>query len=153
MNVETKKCIQCGSIKYLSLFHACCPTRTKEQDCKIYYSKECKSCRSLNDKANRHILREREFVNRLKSDYGITLDDYNKMYVEQEGKCDICKIQCKKTGKKSERMTTFNIDHDHITGNVRALLCNRCNMVLGSVNDDVELFNKMVKYLNKHKRN
>lgn len=39
------------------------------------------------------------------------------------------------------------IDHCHISGQVRGLLCPRCNTVLGSCEDDVELLVKMIDYL------
>ena len=57
--------------------------------------------------------------------YGITLDDYNQMFLLQKGKCLIC-------GKhQSETKFTFPVDHDHITGKVRGLVCRGCNVKIG----------------------
>ena len=42
------------------------------------------------------------------------------------------------------------LDHDHRTGKVRALLCNRCNRVLGLAEDSPELLSKMSNYLKEH---
>ncbi len=42
------------------------------------------------------------------------------------------------------------VDHDHETGKIRELLCNRCNVVLGKVDDNAELLLRMVAYLKAH---
>jgi len=73
--------------------------------------------------------------------YGITLDDYNKMFAEQEGKCSICGTHVCSTGR------ALAVDHDHETGKVRGLLCANCNTALGKFNDDVELLKKAIDYL------
>jgi len=44
------------------------------------------------------------------------------------------------------------VDHCHVTGKYRGLLCNRCNTSLGFVNDDIELLENMVKYLKEYKQ-
>jgi len=53
--------------------------------------------------------------------YGITLEDYNKLYSNQNGCCSICHRP------QFELEKTLSVDHDHITGKVRGLLCNGCN--------------------------
>lgn len=58
----------------------------------------------------------------------------------QRDVCAICKEKCK-TGKN------LAVDHDHDQGNVRGLLCARCNMILGSVKDDPDLLRDMARYL------
>ena len=79
----------------------------------------------------------------LKRNYNISLEEYNKLFVEQEGKCAIC-------GKhQSEFKRAFGVDHNHITGKIRGLLCINCNLSLGHAKDDIETLLKMVDYLNK----
>lgn len=68
--------------------------------------------------------------------YGITLDDYNDMFSGQSGKCAIC-------GAESKLM----IDHDHTTGEVRGLLCLRCNTGLGMFRDSPEFLSTAINYL------
>jgi hypothetical protein len=60
----------------------------------------------------------------LKHKYGLSLEDVDAMKKEQNDLCGIC---------KTELTSTFNthIDHDHETGKVRGLLCNKCNVTLG----------------------
>ena len=74
--------------------------------------------------------------------YGITLADYDKMYISQNGCCAICKIH------QSEDKLTFCVDHCHITGKVRGLLCSKCNKAIGLFKDKIELLQKAINYLN-----
>lgn len=59
----------------------------------------------------------------LKSKFGITPTDYDRMLVEQSGGCAIC--------GKPPTSRRLHVDHDHDTGKVRGLLCTRCNTSLG----------------------
>ena len=81
---------------------------------------------------------------KLKSAYGITIEQYNQMYKEQEGRCKICGVhqaECKKA---------FAVDHNHDTGEVRGLLCMECNTGIGKLGDNVELLKKAIEYLKKY---
>jgi hypothetical protein len=77
--------------------------------------------------------------------YGITLQDYNKMFEEQSGCCAICNTH------QSEFKQSLSVDHCHATGKVRALLCKFCNTALGMMKDDPELLIKAAGYINEHK--
>jgi len=79
----------------------------------------------------------------LKNVYGITLDDYNKMFNTQEGKCAICQRH------QNELTRTLCVDHDHKTNKVRALLCVTCNTDVSVVENRLE---EMTNYLNKHRK-
>jgi len=63
-----------------------------------------------------------------KKKYGITVADYDRMFLEQGGKCKICGVD--KPGKNT-RTKYFHVDHCHKTGRVRGLLCISCNVLLG----------------------
>lgn len=71
--------------------------------------------------------------------YGLTIEEYNEMFLSQSGRCSIC-------NKESDK--TLVVDHCHKTGKVRSLLCNKCNLTLGYVSDDTQILNKMINYLN-----
>ena len=76
----------------------------------------------------------------LKYEYGITLEDYNKMLNEQEGKCAICQKH------QNELKKILYVDHDHKTGEVRGLLCKNCNVALGFYEKyDTQIFEKYLK--------
>ena len=75
--------------------------------------------------------------------YNITLDDYNNMFIKQEGKCAICKKHQDQISK------TLCVDHNHKTNKVRKLLCHTCNVTLSYFeNFDNKPF---LEYLNNHK--
>ena len=71
--------------------------------------------------------------------YGITMEDYDKMFMTQHGRCAIC--GCPPNGKR------LYIDHDHNGGKVRGLLCHKCNSMLGYARDDVAILAKAQDYL------
>ena len=80
-------------------------------------------------------------VRNIFTNYDLSLEDYKLMLERQEGKCAACL-------HPFGDATPF-VDHDHQTGAVRGLLHNRCNTVLGFVDDDVEILNNLAKYLRK----
>jgi hypothetical protein len=82
----------------------------------------------------------------LKYHYGLTGKDYENMATLQRGVCAICGKP--PSGRKIEK--NLHVDHDHKSGLVRALLCNRCNRVLGLIGDDALIASKIISYLNQH---
>lgn len=80
----------------------------------------------------------------LKYMYGITLDDYNNLYVEQKGCCDICNKH------QSELKAGLCVDHNHTTGKVRGLLCVNCNQAIGKLYENVEFMENAIKYILKN---
>jgi hypothetical protein len=120
------------------------------------YSHECKECAKKRSRENHAkftaadpIKFERQKTNRyLKHTYNITLEDYEQMFLEQEGKCAICK-------EEQQLGIRLCVDHDHkcCPGEkscgkcVRKLLCNRCNTTLGKVNEDTTLLYGMINYI------
>jgi hypothetical protein len=79
----------------------------------------------------------------LKKAYGITLEEYRHMLLDQNYSCAIC---CR---TQSELKQTLNVDHCHITGKVRGLLCSHCNHGIGIFRDSVHLLTNAIQYLNK----
>ena len=70
------------------------------------------------------------------SKYGITEDDYDRMYEEQQGLCKIC-----------NRARMLVVDHNHETNKVRSLLCSGCNTGIGQFEHDPDLFDKAKAYI------
>jgi Recombination endonuclease VII len=75
----------------------------------------------------------------LKSKYGITLEQFNQMLLDQGGVCALCN-QAPASGK------CLHVDHCHQTGRVRGLLCHQCNWYLGKVDADPTLLARLQKY-------
>lgn len=86
----------------------------------------------------------------LKKKFGLTLEQYNEMLEDQKGLCASCDKSEMQINKKSGLVKMLSVDHDHKTGKIRQLLCNRCNIALGVVNDSVEWLEKLIIYLRLH---
>ena len=76
----------------------------------------------------------------LKSRYGITLTQYNELFLKQNGVCAICKKACS-TGKR------LAVDHDHKTRRIRGLLCRQCNRGIGHFEDEPALLKIAAEYV------
>lgn len=82
----------------------------------------------------------------LKRKYGITSDEYDKMFLLQNGCCAICKEPETIMNKKSGKLNSLMVDHSHKTVLVRQLLCHRCNTFLGMYEKMPALLNKIKQY-------
>jgi hypothetical protein len=80
------------------------------------------------------------------SKYGITISEFNDMFIKQYGKCACCNSDFKMNGKPSERAC---VDHNHKTNKVRDLLCGRCNLAAGNVQDSSFKARQLASYLEK----
>lgn len=168
-----KKCYKCGEIKSLDLFH-------RSEDRKDGRTSRCKSCsntykrehaktnasklneygrlwRSTNKKKsseyskkwrskNPEKVKEQDRRHHLRTEYGLTPDQYDEMVSNQGGRCLVClEIPMGKRG-----YSTLHVDHCHLTGRVRGLLCGRCNTALGSLRESEEITQNLVWYIQKH---
>ncbi len=139
--LETRTCRRCGKEKnlvddyYLS---------RKDPTLPSSYSYECKECtvRRTTDynKKNSYGVRSRY----LKRNYGISLEDYERIIAEQNYSCAICKTT-EAGGKFNKR---FMINKDS-SGSVRGLLCKHCNDALKLVDNNPHTLESMIKYLHK----
>ncbi len=75
--------------------------------------------------------------------FGLTPIQYDMQAAMQTNGCAICKQPCS-TGK------ALAVDHNHTTGAFRALLCYRCNTVLGLINEDEDILINIIEYLKKY---
>ena len=79
---------------------------------------------------------------RLKMKYGITVEDYDAMLVDQGGGCAICGAT-----DPGESRGYFCVDHCHETKEVRGLLCDACNLGVGKFNDDPDRLERAAAYV------
>ncbi len=84
----------------------------------------------------------------LKRQYGISLDDFNKMSEEQQGKCAICRKKETALDPRTKQPRELAVDHCHNKGHIRGLLCSKCNIGLGAFKDSTELLQTAIDYLN-----
>lgn len=87
---------------------------------------------------------DRQYLHTIKYKYGLEAADYLKMVQDQEGKCKICRDP-----PKTRRL---DIDHCHETGKVRALICGRCNKIIGHAHDESYRLRLCADYLDTFKK-
>lgn len=85
--------------------------------------------------------------NRLRSQFGISLKDYDMMVHNQNNRCLICDI----TFDHSNKTTKPHVDHCHNTNKIRGLLCMNCNIGIGFLNDNISVLNNAINYLSREK--
>jgi len=169
---NSKFCFICGKLKPLTEFH-------KHSSRNDGYRSECKECRvnkqkkdynspkqrcticfeeKLNTeefffkkkqkKGSRKVFRaeckechkKRMRNHHLKNRYGMLNSDYEIKVKNQENKCAICLSEVKR----------LMVDHDHVTGKVRDLLCDSCNRGLGFFKEDIKILINATEYIKKH---
>jgi hypothetical protein len=154
-----KKCTKCGEQKPLSEF-------SKKHSTKDGLQIQCKSCCCANyvswlaknpQQKQKCILRAAQWNTKnkekrsvivqkhgYKKRYGLTVEQKQAMIDSQDGKCAICKLDLE---------TTHNIcvDHCHKTNKVRGILCRKCNLGIGHLNDSIDILKAAQAYLKKYK--
>lgn len=95
-------------------------------------------------KAWRKANAQTRFTKLLKQSHGMTEADYQRLWDTQGGVCGICQCSAPATGP--QRLV---VDHDHVTGRVRGLLCRGCNVGLGNLKDERSLLRSAIKYLDR----
>lgn len=130
-----KSCVICG----------------QEFETKVNHAKFCsKSCKhkSMYQKSKFRVLRKDYQLQKV---YGITLEQFNIMLERQKYKCAICK-EMEICTQKNGNLYPLCVDHNHTTGQIRELLCRRCNMALGLLREDRLIIEEMKMYLDKHEQ-
>jgi hypothetical protein len=116
-----------------------------------YVRKRCEDPayrRKLNDASLRFSKRQGPNYRRnshFKTRYGITLGQRDQLAAAQKGLCAACGTDATTT------LRGLLVDHCHITGKLRELLCFSCNTALGHVRDSEEVLIKLIAYLKKHR--
>jgi hypothetical protein len=72
--------------------------------------------------------------------YGITGEEFRLILEKQGIKCPICNKNITKNP---------SVDHNHITGKIRGLICNKCNLAIGNAEDSPDRLRAMANYLEK----
>jgi len=133
---ETKACTRCGETKPASNFGK------RKLKTRWVLKSSCNKCQveisSEWAAKNKHKIT----AARLARTYNLSYDDYKKMVTEQDNCCAICGAKANESVRGE-----LHVDHCHSTGIVRGLLCVLCNTVLGKVNDDPRILEKMIDYL------
>ena len=136
-----KRCTNCGDCRPLNMFG-------KQKDSKGGSWRKravCKECRAelRREEIKKETPEERAHRRevRLRRTYGITIEQYNTMFAEQEGKC------LGSERHQSEFPLNLSVDHCHETKIVRGLLCSGCNLAIGNVEEDPQTLINLASYL------
>lgn len=125
----SRKCNSCRKVKLLGEFYR----ETKDPQGR---QRKCKSCigdyARARKSANPSLARDQY----LRREYGISLEEYERMLRRQDGACAICG-----NGGK------LHVDHCHASGRIRGLLCGSCNRALGLFKDNVGNLATAIVYL------
>lgn len=126
----------------------------KSKSYKGGYGYRCKPCdtRARKDYEARHPQRVKGSHRRanMLNKYGITLEQYDEMWKNQDGKCAICSVSMVNItidGDSKNKSNTACVDHCHGSGRVRGILCSTCNKGLGLFYDRIDLLENAINYL------
>lgn len=122
-----KRCPRCELIKSAAEFHRNASSRDG-----LHWV--CRECNKKKGGYGKQLEQRRRF-----RVYDITGDEVEALLRHQEHSCAICRVAF--VG------TEFHIDHCHRSGDVRGLLCSRCNTALGLLKDDPVRMASAVRYL------
>jgi hypothetical protein len=146
---ELKKiCSKCKVDKLVEEYHLVANSDKRRTICRDCVAERFRNWKSKNTEAvrNKWRIASRKYsrkpgyadTRKLKK-YNLTLEQHTEMYDRQNGVCSIC---------GSDR--TLVIDHCHKTNKVRELICNSCNLGLGSFKDNPNLLLIAAEYLKKY---
>jgi len=86
--------------------------------------------------------------NHLRRKYHMTIEDYDSLLVAQNYACRICgKIGADRGWLTKRQRINLFVDHCHITGKIRGLLCHNCNAGLGMFTDSIDTLSNAIAYL------
>jgi hypothetical protein len=131
--MKYKVCTACGVNKPYSEYH-------KRPERPIGIKPRCKDCCSQSRK--NHYEKEKQ-SGRLREtiwarqDINITYDEYLAKYNYLDGKCEICHLE----------FDVLCVDHNHKTGEIRGLLCTRCNLGIDNMNESVAVMTRAIQYI------
>lgn len=124
---SSQVCTVCGESKAIDQFDFRNDTGKHRRD--------CKPCRSSREAAKR---------------YGVTVGQIDELREKQGNCCAICGIHAKDIAHAQFKHNPLVIDHDHLTGEVRGLLCPSCNVILGHAKDRPQVLLSAAQYLLNH---
>lgn len=133
-----KRCSKCREFRDLSDFR-------KRNDVPDGLRYDCNFCHKKRDRKRQERHPDIRRKNKYKLKYGITIQDYESLLKKQNNRCKICDTPISELKRKH-----LDVDHNHITGKVRGLLCNNCNRGIGYFKDNINILRKVINYLKDH---
>lgn len=138
MKVEPWSCARCG-----------CRRRDARKRCRACHARasaayarrpEARAVAAERKRAWRKANPEKERAANRRKSYGVTDEQIERLLIAQHGVCRICRAS-----------EADSVDHCHVTGRVRAMLCRACNAGLGMFREEPRLLRAAAAYLEKTK--
>lgn len=98
----------------------------------------------------KNLKRSNEIVenSRLMAKYGIRRHQFDELLARQDGRCAACRTADNGVNNRTgEGARKWSVDHDHDTGQIRGILCHRCNSALGMLDDSAYRLTALLDYL------
>ena len=125
----------------------CKTTEHPKAESKGHLCKPCATARTIKWQRDNP---ERVKFKFLKFKYGIEKEEYLDKLSKQGGRCKICLDFEEDVDKRTGKVKSLSVDHNHETKQIRDLLCRRCNTSLGLLKEDPKIIQNMLNYLQKH---
>lgn len=128
-----------------------CPTCKESKPVSEFYKDKhasnglrscCKPCSNAKSSEHHEKNRPRRLIQMRAWHYDITAEELTQKELNQSDGCKICSA-------KTNGRISFHVDHDHITGVVRDLLCTRCNTLIGFSHGEPDVLRKAADYLDR----
>lgn len=131
MCVDTKVCAGCKAEKPTTEFYRAAHGMPG-------FRPYCKPCHAAKRRANYEAAGgvDASYEQLLRREYGITLADYNAQLRRQAHRCAVCRRPETVVSKRTGKLRRLAVDHDHVTGRLRGLLCHRCNILVWAMEDN-----------------
>ena len=150
----TKRCRECGEEKPLDDFYV---TSTKKRSGVPYRQARCKPCYCAAGRV--HYSEHRDRINRRIADYNRRKRLARWGLDAEPESCNICGATpdsprngaYSSGGTRQRPSKGLSLDHDHVTGKPRGVLCSQCNRAIGLMDDDPELFAKAALYIQQYR--
>lgn len=98
-------------------------------------------------KENRKINSKYRAAYLLNRKYSIKQEQFIELKNKQNNVCAICKKEEITFDKRANKVRELSVDHCHVTGKIRGLLCGNCNKGIGNLKDSIEILNNAINYL------
>ena len=113
------------------------------------FTRQCWWCRSdfrftdgRRDYCSAECAKFGSLLGNVQREYGVSREQYRAAYFGQDGMCAVCRQP-----ERTARNTLLAVDHDHVTGRFRGLLCSHCNRAIGLLQDDPKVIDAAARYI------
>ena len=128
----TKTCQKCGEERAADDFYR--------------HRRACRPCVREHQRRFRDSQPDYNHARNLQRRYGLSVDEYQTLLTNHNFACGICKVEISDAlGYKGKRLVV--VDHNHETGDVRGILCPKCNLMLGHARENTSILYQAIVYL------